>query len=206
MNDPKGLFKMKFVGKPNGKFMKGAPGNYIHGEEYNQPWGNGDYPYWQRMEEAPVLVAPEPSEADNVFDEEEEIYVPDETPVVILQPKVEIMIEEIPEAVEAEPVEVSEISVEPLETVVHEETINIDPNTRATMEPHMSFNTGTGALSEYDEPIPVEETVSSIETTEPPVETLDRKALLNALELAEVEVKKGTKTTTLKKMVDKLEP
>jgi len=87
MNDPKGLFSMKFIGKPNGVFMKGAPGNYVHGQIYNQPWGNGDYPYWERMEEAPVLKAPEPSDADSVFDDT--IFVPEEEPVIVLQPKVE---------------------------------------------------------------------------------------------------------------------
>ena len=194
MNDPKGLFKMKFIGKPNGVFMKGAPGNYVHGETYNQPWGNGNYPYWELMEEAPVLKAPEPSESDNVFSDEEIFVAPEEEPIP--QPVSEIMVEA---PLKEETVYAPEISVEPVQPIIHDEDVNLDPNKGATIEPYMSFNTGTGELSDYDEPIPVEETVST-------VEPLDRKALLEALELADVEVKKGTRTTTLKKMVDNLEP
>ena len=194
MSEPKGLYKMRFIGKPNGKFMKGAPGNYVHGEIYDQPWGNGNYNYWERLEDAPVFVAPEPSEVDSVFDEEEDVFNPEEeeTP----QPKIEIMVEETPVEV-TEPV--PEISVEPVAPVVHDDDVNLDPNTPATIEPYMSFNTGTGELSDYEEPVPVEETVSS-------VEELDRDALLKTLEDAGVEVKPRTRTTTLRKMVDALEP
>jgi hypothetical protein len=200
MNDPKGLFKMKFIGKPNGVFMKGAPGNYVHGKTYNQPWGNGNYPYWELMEEAPVLKAPELSESDNVFDEEIFVAPEEETAP---QPMLEIMVEA---PLKAETVYAPEISVEPVQPIIHDEDVNLDPNTRATIEPYMSFNTGTGELSNYDEPIPVEETISTVEEKESPVEPLDRDELLKALEFADVEVKKGTRTTTLKKMVDRLEP
>ena len=204
MNDPKGLFSMKFIGKPNGVFMKGAPGNYVHGQIYNQPWGNGDYPYWERMEEAPVLKAPEPSDADSVFDDT--IFVPEEEPVIMLQPKVEIMVDDIPEeseTLEEEIVYAPSISLEPEEPTIHDDDVNLDPNTRATMEPYMSFNSGSGELSEYEEPVLGEETVSTVEEQDEP---LDRDKLLKALEAAEVEVKPRTRTTTLKKMVDDLEP
>jgi len=203
MNEPKGMYKMRFIGKPNGVFMKGAPGNYEQGKVYDQPWGNGNYKYWERLEETPVMVAPELTDADNAFDDE--MFVPEEETVVTPQPKLEIMIEDIPEVVEVEKA-VEEISVEPATPMVHDEDVNISPYTMATIEPYMSFNTGTGELSDYEEPMPVEETVSSVEEPALPTENLDRLELLNALEVAKVEVKKGTRTTTLKKMVDDLEP
>ena len=67
---------MKFIGKPEGKLMKGAPGNYIHGKEYHVPYSYSQWKWWQLMEDAPELQVPDITEEKGVF--EEFVYVPDE--------------------------------------------------------------------------------------------------------------------------------
>ena len=71
-----------------------------------------------------------------------------------------------------------------------------DINAPATLSPHMTMDGATGKLRKY---VPPPEPVAE------PEKKPDRKALLKTLEDAGVEVKKGTRTTTLQRMVDDLE-
>jgi len=71
-----GRFKMKFIGRPDGKLMKGAPGNYEHGEIYRVPYSWSYFKFWELAEDAPELEIPDIDEEDLEF--EEFVYVPDE--------------------------------------------------------------------------------------------------------------------------------
>ena len=64
-----GNYWMKFIGKPNGKLMKNAPGNFIHGKKYKVPYGHSKFAFWQMLEEEPVLKIVE-DDGDSVFDDE----------------------------------------------------------------------------------------------------------------------------------------
>ena len=111
-----GNAKMRFVCSPNGKLLKGAPGNFKCGGIYVQPFHLSSFPYWELVEPTPELKIPEASESDSVFDEPK--YVPDD---------------------DAAPVE---MRTSPMEVA----GVNVDPNAPATMEPYMKFNPRTGQL------------------------------------------------------------
>lgn len=49
---------MKFIGKPNGKFMKGAPGSYTHGAIYYMPFKHSNFNYWELVEKPPEMAIP----------------------------------------------------------------------------------------------------------------------------------------------------
>lgn len=174
MNDPEGNFKMKFVGKPNGKLLKGAPGNYIHGETYMQPYRMSRFAYWELLEKDPVLVVPDADELDDVF--EATVFTPDEDDAAV----------ELNQTVEMD-----------------DEDVNIDPNTGASVDPYMSIRDGKlveyTATSDNSG-----DDVSYSSTEETKEEKPDRDELLHILEEAGVEVKPKTRTTTLEKMVEEL--
>jgi len=67
---------MKFIGKPQGVFMPGAPGGYDHNKVYMMRFRHSRYKWWQLMEEVPVLKAPELKSVDDVFSDM--TYIPDE--------------------------------------------------------------------------------------------------------------------------------
>ena len=73
-----GNFKMRFVGRPDGKLMKGAPGNYIHGQTYMQPYKMSQFPFWELVDEVPEIQVPDEEESF-----EEAYYVPDEDAATI---------------------------------------------------------------------------------------------------------------------------
>lgn len=171
MIDKNQRFKMRFIGKPNGVFLKGAPGNYVHGKEYMMPFRHSAFAYWELMEEPPVLRVDE-SPDDSVF--EEAVYIPDDEEAVV------------------------EFTVS---APIDEMVFDVDPEAPAIIEPFMTYNTGTGLMSTYVEPTPEPEIEDALDET-----PLTRKELLKALAEADVEVKKGTRTTTLRKMVDELVP
>ena len=207
MSEPKGLYWMKFVGRPDGVLMKHAPGNFIHGEKYKVPYNHAQWKFWELLEEAPVLVAPEPSEEDSVF--EEDVFIPEEEPAM-----------EITSSLSAD-----EISM--TSSAGYEGDAIIDPDAPAIIEPYMMYNTGTGELTEAPEEI-FEETPEVSEAlmlkseiarltaaledakTTPSVKLEEvlaepnRGDLLKILKEAGVEVKPRTRTTTLQKMVDDL--
>ena len=191
MSDPKGLFKMKFIGKPRGVFMRGAPGNYVHGQIYNQPYQMSRFKFWELVEEIPVLVAPELEEDESVF--EEAVFIPDEEKKVVLVPD-----EEVDAVVEMLPVNPERGDGNPY-----------DLNTPAIMEPYMVFNTGTGGLAPYVPPEitttePTKEYEITLSTVEPEGEELDRGGLIRVLDEAGVKYNKRARTATLKKLVDEL--
>jgi hypothetical protein len=68
--------KAKFIGKPNGVYMKGAPCNYIHGQVYSIPYKFSQFPFWELLDPPPVLKVPAARVEDSVF--ESSIFVPPE--------------------------------------------------------------------------------------------------------------------------------
>ena len=177
MSEPQGNYNMKFVGKPNGKLLKGAPGNYTHGVIYKQPFRMSKFPYWQLMEPVPELRVPEVGKGDSVY--EDAIYVPDD---------------------EAEPL--GEFT-----PIVPTEDINADPNTGATIEPYMTYSQKDGKMKAYvdkREPQPVPEPTPEPEPEEEEP-GLDRDALKAILDEKGVKYLKNARTVTLAKMVEALE-
>jgi len=71
-----GSFKMRFIGKPQGKLMKGAPGSYEHGKTYMMSYRHSEFPYWELLEKPPKLTVPDQTVEDSVF--EDSVFVPDE--------------------------------------------------------------------------------------------------------------------------------
>jgi len=179
MSKREGFVKMRFVGKPEGILMKGAPGNYEHGKIYDQPFDMSQWKFWELIEKPPEIIAPPLSDDDNVF--EEPMFVPDEEQVAI-----------------------PEIGVELTASAPVNNELNIDPDTPASIEPYASFNTGTGQLTDiqYEEQSTIE-----ILKAEPIVEKQEksRDELLAILKEADIEVKPRTRITTLLKMVAELD-
>jgi len=194
-----GNAKMRFVCSPNGKLLKGAPGNFKCGGIYVQPFHLSSFPYWELVEPTPELKIPEASESDSVFDEP--IYVPDD---------------------DAAPVE---MRTSPMEVA----GVNVDPNAPATMEPYMKFNPRTGQLRGIHvepemPPKPIEE---EPELEEPSIADLGdmgghatfgnndtlveespkkiREKLKAILDAKGIKYLTNTRTTTLAKMVEDLE-
>lgn len=75
MNDPEGRFKMRFIGKKDGKLMSGAPGNYEQGRVYLQPFRHSRYKWWELIEPLPELVVPPMDDTASVY---EEVFLPPE--------------------------------------------------------------------------------------------------------------------------------
>lgn len=63
-----GYFKMRFICGPNGKLLKGAPGNFECGKIYVQPYRLSKFAFWELIEKPPELKIPE--DTDNY----EEVY------------------------------------------------------------------------------------------------------------------------------------
>ena len=163
MSDPEGNFKMRFICGPDGKLLKGAPGNFECGSVHKLPFRHSRFKFWELIEQAPVLRVPDITEEDSVFDES--VFMPEEADE-----------------------EAAEISLTPAPQP--EEEINIDPDAPAILESYEAYELGTTTLS--DEP------------SEEPVSETSGEDLLDILAARGVEVKKGTRTTTLQKMVDEL--
>lgn len=113
-----GSVKMRFVCDPNGRLLKSAPGNYKCGEVYMQPFHLSKFPFWELVEEAPVLKIPEAAKSDSVF--EETIFVPDDDVAPI----------------EMNPVPSTEVG-----------EVNINPNTPASIKPYKRMDLNTGMLT-----------------------------------------------------------
>lgn len=75
MNEIHGVFKMRFIGKPNGVLMRGCPSNYVQNEIYVLPYHPyGKMPYFELLDPPPVLKVPAAQVEDSVF--ENSIFVP----------------------------------------------------------------------------------------------------------------------------------
>ena len=74
------MVKLRFIGKPGGKLVKGAPGNYAQGQIVTGPSDRAKYfpKIWQLAQKMPKLVIPKASEIDSVF----EAMVPGEVEVI----------------------------------------------------------------------------------------------------------------------------
>ena len=157
-----GNFKMRFIGRPEGKLMKNAPGNFEHGKIYVVPYGHSKFKFWEMIDPEPKLVVPESTESfEEAFyvpkDEElfeDTTYVPSELeedpwsyttsePIVEEIRVPEPVVEEVPEPV----VEVAPVSA-PVDT--RAERV-IDNSAPATIEPYMTFNPMSGELSSHKE-------------------------------------------------------
>lgn len=68
--------KARFIGKPSGVYMKGAPCNYTHGAVYTIPLKFAQFKYWEILDPPPVLKVPAASVEDSVF--ENQVFVPPE--------------------------------------------------------------------------------------------------------------------------------
>lgn len=165
MNDPQGNYKMRFICGPNGKLLKGAPGNFKCGEVVSLPFRHSRFAFWELIDTPPTLKVPDMSEAESVYEETTFLPVDDDED------------------------EVAEIVMSFSAPI--DEDLNLSPDTSATIEPYMRYNTGTGVFSE----IPEEQEEEK---------ELTRDELLTVLADAGVEVKRGTRTTTLQRMVDEL--
>ena len=207
MNDPKGLFEMKFVGRPGGKLMKGAPGNYDHGTVYKLPFRHSRRPYWQLLEPVPDFVVPEITEDDDIF---VNLDVPHE-----YSDDAVFMGAVLPPGVDDDAL-VTDKQVAELDKM----GINLDSNTDATIEPYMHYSPSTNKLSEYTlstkeldeeivelEPIEGESHTAEFETLTVKVEPNkpDRDELKHILTEAGIVFKPGMRTTTLQKLVDGLD-
>ena len=106
MGEISGNFKMRFVGKPDGKLMKGAPGNYEHGKVYMCPYSWSHFKFWELLEAPPELKVPQASEPDSVY---EEVYFPPEEDEPVPEPETE---EPTEEKVETEPREMVHVITE----------------------------------------------------------------------------------------------
>lgn len=83
---------MRFVGRPEGKLMKGAPGNYEHGKVYVVPYHYSTFKFWELIEHPPELKVPEPSDDDDVYDGT--FLPPEELPEEVPEDAVEETVEE----------------------------------------------------------------------------------------------------------------
>lgn len=75
MSERKGLYRMRFIGKPNGVTMKNAPGNYVHGEVYMKSIGKAKLKFWQLLDKLPEIVAPPLTVEDDAY-----MFIPEEVP------------------------------------------------------------------------------------------------------------------------------
>lgn len=143
---------MKFVGRPQGKLMKGAPGNYVQNQIYRIPFRHSKFKFWQLVEETPELVVPEMMLEDSVYESApEEVVVektPFEEPIFVPEPEVETIEEEEDEKAETaeSPAtvtyrgrqlfteDVSTSSTQDDEVTVSELELESEPDTSVTLE------------------------------------------------------------------------
>ena len=193
---------MKFICK-SGKLLKNAPGNYECGKKYSQPYDMCKRPYWELVEDTPVLSIPPSSQSDSVF--EEPIYVPEEDAPVVEESSQEWFYD-TPEAipvVEEEKVEevvVVEPMVEPLVVDGTDNYLSYDSDAPATISPgtRYSFSEEGGKLS-YSVSSQADDEEENSEDEKP-----DRDALMKTLTEAGIGFNNRSRTTTLKRLVDEL--
>lgn len=131
-----GNFKMRFVGKPDGKLMKGAPGNYEHGKVYVVPYHYSTFKFWELIEHPPELKVPDPSEDESVF---ESTFLPPE----------EIPVEEVPKD---EPIEKEEGEPEGYEMVHITTEKSYEKNLQKLSRGE--YEVDRDGLIHYDKPVP----------------------------------------------------
>lgn len=207
--------KMRFKCTPEGKLLKGAPGNYTCGEVYMMPYRLSRFKFWELIEKPPELHVPPMSGEDSVFSDEESVFVPPEVEewgssydddsnymkmdwgisqsndgsYVITKKPEEIL--EVEEEAQEEPREEAVVELNPS---LGDSDANIDPNTPATVEPYASYNPMTGRMGDH---IPVEQ------RQEDPPEELTREEIYKLLEDAGISYSKYHST---KHLLDLVEP
>lgn len=72
------IVKLRFIGRPGGKLVKGAPGNYKQGDIVSGPltWAKTFPKIWELVESPPELHVSDMERRDSVF--EEPVFVPPE--------------------------------------------------------------------------------------------------------------------------------
>jgi len=210
MSEPQGNFQMRFKCGPNGKLLKGAPGNYTCGKVYRMPFRHSKFTFWELIEEPPQLKVPNMSEEESVY--EEAIFLPED-----------------------ETESYDEALVEMTPSTPNPEDYNVDPDADAVIEPYMKLDLRTGKMRSVTEEereavkgsgeaiyAPEEEHspatnrgvamldadgsvigLSDLETESN--EPLDRDALKLVLDEAGIEYNNRARTPTLQTLVDKLE-
>lgn len=175
MSEPQGNFKMRYIGRPNGKLMKGSPGNYIHEKIYNVPFRYSKFAFWELLEPVPKLNAPDATSKDSVYEEEENIYVPAEE---------ELELDSAFEYTLSAPINVDTYTKEIADNYKRQGYTLLDADNGIFVEPPK----GEDELEEKEEV----EVVS------------DREELMKALDEAGVEYNKRSRTETLIKLVEGL--
>ena len=211
MSEPQGNFKMRFKCGPNGRLLKGAPGNYECGKVYRMPFRHSKFTFWEPMEELPQLKVPDMSEEESVY--EEAIFLPED-----------------------ETESYDEALVEMTPSTPNPEDYNVDPDADAVIEPYMKLDLRTGKMRgvteeereavkgsgeavyapEEDKDSPITNRgvamldadggivgLSDLETEQN--ESLDRDALKLVLDEAGIEYSNRAHTPTLQALVDELE-
>lgn len=80
---------MRFIGRPNGKLMKGSPDNYNMNEIYLVPYKYKSMAYWELVDPPPVLRVPAARVEDSVF--ENQVFVPPDLDDLMKDAQVEIL-------------------------------------------------------------------------------------------------------------------
>jgi hypothetical protein len=200
-----GNFKMRFIGKPNGVLMKNAPGNFIHGKTYTVPYGHSKFKFWELLEPVPELKVPEDTDSF-----EEAYFVPDEPDTFVVDEWSYTAPEEV-EITVSEPI-IEEVTVSDSVQEVEMTTyiphivdgVDYNPKAPAILEPYGTFSRKTGGIGEHKEELIKKNRGEAVLDLDVKIDNMSRGVLLEILKDVGVPVKKGTRTTTLRKMVDSL--
>ena len=195
LSEPTGFYMMKFICN-SGKLLKNAPGNYECRKTYRQPYDMCKLPYWELVEDTPILSIPPSSQSDSVF--EEPIYVPEEDTPVVEETSQEWFYD-IPEEIPVvEEVAVVEPEVEPLilDYDGTDNDISYDSDAPATISAGTRYNfSDDGGKLTYS-------TASPEEKEDDP--NVDREELKKILTEAGIGFNIRSRTSTLKRLVDDL--
>jgi len=183
---------MKFICK-SGKLLKNAPGNYECGKKYRQPYDMCKLPYWELVEDTPILSIPPSSQSDSVF--EEPIYVPEEDTPVVEETSQEWFYDTPEEIPVVEEVTIAEPEVEPPVVDEVEEEEDYDSPATISSGNKYSFSDDGGKLT-YS--------AASQEDEEVEVDDIDRDELKRLLTEAGIGFNNRSRTSTLKRLVDDL--
>lgn len=219
MNDPQGTYKMRFKCDSNGSLLKGAPGNYVCGEIYRKAFRHSRFAFWELLEEVPVLIVPESTDEDGVFDES--VFIADDAEEILVEmPVLTVELEDEPST------DTSDVS--PISTYTPSHKLDDDARTKELAEQYRRQGMflldakegifvpeqGEQEPEEKEEakiielsPIEGESHTAEFETLSvkvEPVEALDRDALKRVLDEAGVEYKPRARTATLQGLVDEL--
>jgi len=76
--DVEGKFRMRFRNNVSGVPIKNAPGTFIHGETYELSLRHSNYPWFELLEDAGVIIVPPSGPEESNYEDEGGIFVPPE--------------------------------------------------------------------------------------------------------------------------------